>query len=68
MCAPISELPSITNTMTVTDPRFGEEFITSGELDLWGGQPGDMCTNPQVELRFTTGRVVYPYTLCRYLV
>ncbi len=28
--------------------RFGEEFIMNGVLDLWGGQPGDLCTNPQV--------------------
>jgi len=32
---------------TLTSDRFGEEFILNGELDLWGGQPGDTCTNPQ---------------------
>jgi len=32
---------------TLTADRFGEEFIKTGQLDLWGGQPGDLCTNPQ---------------------
>ena len=35
---------------TLTSDRFGEEFILTGELDLWGGQPGDVCTNPQVSV------------------
>lgn len=30
---------------TLTADRFGEDFVHSGHLDLWGGQPGDYCTN-----------------------
>jgi hypothetical protein len=29
---------------TLTSDRFGEEFINTGHLDLWGGGPGDYCT------------------------
>ena len=33
---------------TLTEDRFGAEFIKTGRLDLWGGQPGDLCTMPAV--------------------
>jgi hypothetical protein len=29
---------------TLTSERFGEQFLTSGELNLWGAQPADVCT------------------------
>lgn len=29
---------------TLTSDTFGEEFLTSGLLDYWGGQPADSCT------------------------
>jgi len=32
---------------TLTADRYGEEFIKTGHLDMWGGQPGDVCTSPQ---------------------
>lgn len=32
---------------TLTSDRFGEELVRTGQLDLWGGQPGDMCTMAQ---------------------
>lgn len=32
---------------TLTEDRFGPEFIRNGHLDLWGGQPGDLCTMNQ---------------------
>jgi len=33
---------------TLTEDRFGVDFIKNEKLDLWGGQPGDLCTNPSV--------------------
>ncbi|KAK3576707.1 hypothetical protein CHS0354_024321 [Potamilus streckersoni] len=29
---------------TLTSEHFGEEFLTHGSLELWGSQPGDVCT------------------------
>jgi len=31
---------------TLTSDQFGEEFLTSGTLNLHGGAPADQCTNP----------------------
>lgn len=30
----------------LTSDRFGDEMVRNGHLDLWGGQPGDLCTMP----------------------
>ena len=31
----------------LTSDRFGEEMVRNGgRFDLWGGQPGDLCTSP----------------------
>uniref|UniRef100_A0A194AJ48 Putative lipopolysaccharide and beta-1,3-glucan-binding protein n=1 Tax=Pinctada fucata TaxID=50426 RepID=A0A194AJ48_PINFU len=32
---------------TLTADRFGEQFLTSGSLDLWGARPNDECTSNQ---------------------
>ena len=45
------------------DFRFGEEFVRTGSLDLWGGQPGDLCTNPQVSLSASTAVTLTPTPL-----
>ena len=37
---------------TLTEDRFGPEFIKTGHLDLWGGQPGDLCTMNQVFISY----------------
>ena len=41
---------------TLTSDRFGEDFIMTGQFDLWGGQPGDVCTNPQVQSLISTAQ------------
>ncbi|XP_063448889.1 beta-1,3-glucan-binding protein-like [Mytilus trossulus] len=30
---------------TLTSDHYGEKFLTSGSLELWGGSSGDMCTS-----------------------
>lgn len=32
---------------TLTSDKYGEQFLTSGTLELYGNNPGDTCTGPQ---------------------
>jgi len=49
--------------------RFGNDFVTmDGKLDLWGGQPGDLCTMPSFfgcERVATGGNIINPVSSAR---
>ena len=54
---------------TLTSDTFGEEFITNGHWDMWGGQPGDYCTSASFygcDRSGGGGNVVNPITSARF--
>ena len=40
---------------TLTNDTYGDDFLVSGELDLWGNDPGAVCTSNRYEGCFRKG-------------